>query len=138
MGNTGAVTYDGDEHSVSGYTTSISDELFDGSLIRFSGSAIAAGTEAGTYPMGLAEDQYSCEDGNFEVTFIVTDGEMVIDPLPEPEPTPQPTPTPTPAPAPQPKPAPTPVPKTGEPVSMSGLLAFLGAGFVMAGRRRKK
>ena len=50
----------------------------------FSGTAKAAGTNVGTYPMGLNADQFANTNGNFEnVTFNVTDGWLKIDPLSE-------------------------------------------------------
>ena len=140
VGNTDTVTYDGDEHSVTGYTTTISDELFDESLIQYAGDATASGTEAGMYPMGLAVEDFSCTSSNFEVTFEVTDGELTVvpaPPAPAPEPQPEPEPEPEPAPEPKPAPKPSPVPKTGEPMSLAGLFAALGAGLVAIGRRRE-
>ena len=51
----------------------------------FTGTAKVTETEADTYPMGLAEDQFSYSDTtNFtKVTFKVTDGELKINPIDE-------------------------------------------------------
>ena len=38
----------------------------------------SSGTDVGTYPMGLAEDQFTNKNDNFDVTFSVTDGELKI------------------------------------------------------------
>ena len=84
-GKTKTETYNGKEHSVEGYTvTSISNPLYTANDFTFSGTAKAAGTNAGTYPMGLNADQFANTNGNFEnVTFNVTDGWLKIDPLSE-------------------------------------------------------
>ena len=86
-GHNDTVTYNGSEQSVEGYDVSISAPEgvnYTAADFSFSGTAKAAGTNAGTYPMGLNADQFANTNGNFEnVTFNVTDGWLKIDPLSE-------------------------------------------------------
>jgi hypothetical protein len=50
----------------------------------FNGSDKVSGIDAGEYPMGLAENQFeNLDEKNFEVTFVVTDGKLSIDPVSE-------------------------------------------------------
>lgn len=83
-GNNDRHVYDGAEHTVSGYTTSISSSLYTENDFTFSGNAVAARTNAGTTPMGLVDSQFSNTNasGNFTVTFDVNDGSMTITPVP--------------------------------------------------------
>ena len=82
-GHNNTVPYDGDEHTVTGYDVSISNDLYKEGDFAFSGTAKAAGTNVGTYPMGLNADQFANTNGNFtNVTFNVTDGWLKIDPRP--------------------------------------------------------
>ena len=72
-------TYDGTEKTASGYTATSKSTLFDDSKVVFTGTDSVKKTDAGTYDMGLADDQFSYNDANFEnVTFNVTDGELKI------------------------------------------------------------
>lgn len=86
-GHNDTVTYNGSEQSVEGYEVSISAPEgvnYTAADFSFSGTAKAAGTNVGTYPMGLNADQFANTNGNFEnVTFNVTDGWLKIDPLSE-------------------------------------------------------
>ena len=86
-GHNDTVTYNGSEQSVEGYDVSISvpeGVSYTAADFSFSGTAKAAGTNVGTYPMGLNADQFANTNGNFEnVTFNVTDGWLKIDPLSE-------------------------------------------------------
>lgn len=77
-GNTDSVTYDGREHKTEGYKAEISDPLYTADKIVFTGKAEITGTDAGTYLMGLAKDQFSNSDQSFNVTFVVSDGELTI------------------------------------------------------------
>ena len=85
-GHNDTVTYNGSEQSVEGYEVSISAPEgvnYTAADFSFSGTAKAAGTNAGTYPMGLNADQFANTNGNFtNVTFNVTDGWLKIDPRP--------------------------------------------------------
>ncbi len=82
-GKSDTKTYNGKEQSVTGYKLSSDNELFDETLVTFSGDATAKGTNVDTYPMGLDADDFSYGDtDNFDVTFIVVkDGALVIDPI---------------------------------------------------------
>ena len=75
-----SVVYDGSEHAAQGYDVSISNSLYTDADFSFSGSAVVKGTSVGTYPMGLAADQFANENDNFTVTFTVADGELKISP----------------------------------------------------------
>ena len=81
-GHKDSVDYDGKEHEVKGYDVEISNKLYKESDFTFSGTAEVTGTDAGTYPMGLAAEQFSNKNGNFKkVTFNVTDGSLEIKPI---------------------------------------------------------
>ena len=79
-GNTGKADYDGKEHTVSGYTATADNGLYDVTKdIVFSGSAAASGKNAGTYKMGLTPAQFSNKNANFNtVEFVVTDGYVTV------------------------------------------------------------
>ena len=80
-GNTDSKIYDGDEHSVTGYTTAIDNQLYTVSDFTFTGEAIAKGTDADTYKMGLKAEQFENNNTNFtNVEFAVTDGSLQINP----------------------------------------------------------
>ena len=81
-GNTSTVTYDGTEKSVTGYTVERSDNRYAENDFTFSGTALAKGTDAGTYNMGLNAGQFTNTNTNFtNVTFVIsTDGELKIEP----------------------------------------------------------
>lgn len=82
-GNNGSVGYDGNEHSVTGYTTAIDNQLYTVSDFTFTGEAIAKGTDADTYKMGLKAEQFENNNTNFtNVEFAVTDGKLTITPRP--------------------------------------------------------
>lgn len=74
--NGDTVTYDGQEHSVSGFTGAPTDADF--SAIKVG----AKGTEAGTYPANFAESTVGTVDatGKYIVT-KVTDGNLTINPI---------------------------------------------------------
>ena len=96
-GNSDTVTYDGKEHTVTGYTVEVEDEVFAIEL-RTKGKDTAKGTEPGTYNMGLTAADFRVESKNYSnVKVIVEDGALKIEPVTGPTPTPDPTePTPTP------------------------------------------
>ena len=82
-GNNGSMVYDGNEHSVTGYTTAIDNQLYTVSDFTFTGEAIAKGTDANTYKMGLKAEQFENNNTNFtNVEFAVTDGKLTITPRP--------------------------------------------------------
>ena len=74
-GNAGSVTYDGNSHKVTGYTTSFSNALYTANDFEFSGKAEASRTNAGQTNMGLTSKQFTNTSANFaNVEFVVTDG----------------------------------------------------------------
>lgn len=80
--NSGSAKYDGTEKTVTGYkVTSISDPLYKESDFTFSGDATIKGTDAGTYNMNLAPENFTNINGNFKnVRFVIYDGTLVISP----------------------------------------------------------
>ena len=80
VGNTDNVLYDGNSHSVDGYTVkSISNKLYTADDFKFNGTDSVTQTNAGTYPMGLKDEQFSNNSENFKkVTFVVEDGSLTI------------------------------------------------------------
>lgn len=78
-GNTDSKTYTATAQSVTGYTVSIPDGVNIAETdISCSTNATASGTNAGIYYMGLSADNFSCSNGNYNVTFTVTDGSLTI------------------------------------------------------------
>ena len=87
-GSTGGEKYDGEEHSVEGYTVSYvvggaasagAPAGFDAGDISFAGTAKVTGTDAGSYPMGLDAGDFSYAGRNFSnVSFEVEDGQLTI------------------------------------------------------------
>ena len=74
-------TYNGKEQNVKDYEVSISNAKYKEKDFEFSGKAIAKGTDAGTYKMGLKASDFKNTNKNFKnVEFEVTDGELTIDP----------------------------------------------------------
>jgi uncharacterized repeat protein (TIGR02543 family) len=80
-GNKKTDTYDGTEKSVTGYTSTKSNNLYtDADFgLKADAKAEAKGTKAGTYQMGLTKDSFENKNANFAVTFKVTDGWLKID-----------------------------------------------------------
>ena len=85
-GHNNETTYDGTEHTISGYeVTNISYSLYTASDFTFSGTASASQTNAGTKNMGLAPSQFVNSNANYDgkVTFtIAADGYQTITPAP--------------------------------------------------------
>ena len=87
-GNTGGGKYDGEEHSVEGYTVSYvvggaasagAPAGFDAGDISFAGTAKVTGIDAGSYPMGLDAGDFDYAGRNFSnVSFEVEDGQLTI------------------------------------------------------------
>ena len=81
VGAADTVGYDGNEHRVEGYTVTINNDKYHEADFTFSGNKVAKGTDAGTYNMGLAAEQFKNNSSNFSnVTFTVTDGYLMITP----------------------------------------------------------
>ena len=81
-GRTGTFPYDGTEKSVKGYDVSITQgSTYTEADFTFSGNDEVKGTEANTYPMGLKVSDFTNNNTNYSsVTFVVTDGSLVINP----------------------------------------------------------
>ena len=81
-GHSDTVDYDGNEKTVSGYEVTITEgSKYTTDDFTFNGTAEAKGTEAGTYSMGLNADQFTNTNDNYtQVTFIVNDGTLTINP----------------------------------------------------------
>ena len=78
-GNTKTVTYNGEEQSVEGYTVTSNPANADVTLV---GKAVATGTDADTYPMGLTAADFTATSPNYETVVIkVTDGYLKINPV---------------------------------------------------------
>ena len=78
-GNTKTVTYNGEVQSVEGYTVTSNPANATVTLV---GEAVASGTDAGTYPMGLSAADFTATSPNYNnVTIEVTDGWLEIDPI---------------------------------------------------------
>ena len=81
------VTYDGGNHTVSGYASMTADNpLYDveNDVQETPNAAWAAnGTDAGEYPLGIVAGDFKNINTNFEnVEFVVVDGALKIDPAP--------------------------------------------------------
>ena len=88
-GRTKTVTYNGEEHTAWQYdVVSISAPLYEtapGGVPNFwnKNAKKAKGTDAGTYPMGWEAADFENTNTNFSnVKFVVTDGQLVINPRP--------------------------------------------------------
>ena len=84
-GNKDTFTYDGKEHTVNGYETSISNPLYKATDFTFTGKAEVSRTEVGTSDMGLKNDHFQNASDNFtNVKFVVNDGSITINRRPMP------------------------------------------------------
>ena len=81
-GRTGTFPYDGTKKSVKGYDVSITQgSTYTEADFTFSGNDEVKSTEAGTYNMGLKPEDFTNNNTNYSsVTFVVTDGSLVINP----------------------------------------------------------
>ena len=80
-GNKDTLVYNGAEQKVEGYTFSADDALYTAEDFTFDGEAVASGIFVGKYDMGLKAEQFANNNGNFDVTFVVIDGELEITPV---------------------------------------------------------
>ena len=78
-GNSSTEKADGIEKTVEGYTVEFSSDLYSEDDMTFSGTASVSGIEPGVYSMGLSSNQFTNNNNNFNVTFVVIDGELTID-----------------------------------------------------------
>ena len=74
------MTYNGEEHTVSGYKVAdISNPLYTANDFSFSGKEEAKGKNASTYKMGLKAADFANTSNNFtNVEFVVADGQLEI------------------------------------------------------------
>ena len=78
-GHTKTVTYNGKEQTVEGYTITSNPANATVTLV---GTAIASGTDANTYPMGLTAANFTATSPNYETVVIeVKDGWLKINPV---------------------------------------------------------
>ena len=76
------VDYDGEEHTVTGYDVSINNKLYTEADFTFNGTDTVSGTDAGSYDMELTPEDFANTNNNFAtVTFVIVDGQLVIDPI---------------------------------------------------------
>ena len=82
-GNSSTANYDGENHSVTGYTASADTPLYNVKKdFIFGGTDSAARSNAGTTWMYLSAQQFSNTNKNFAtVTFNVTDGYITVNPI---------------------------------------------------------
>ncbi|MBQ6051776.1 MAG: Cna B-type domain-containing protein, partial [Clostridia bacterium] len=76
--HSGEFDYDGDEKTVSGYDVDIDNDLYTEDDFTFDGDDTVAQTDPGTYDMELTEDDFHNNNDNFDVTFAIVDGQLVI------------------------------------------------------------
>ena len=79
-GGKSSVTYNGEDHTVTGYTVAdISNPLYTANDFSFSGTAEAKGKNADLYKMGLKAADFANTSNNFKnVEFVVADGQLEI------------------------------------------------------------
>ena len=78
-GHTKTVTYNGKEQTVEGYTITSNPANATVTLV---GKAVASGTDANTYPMGLSAANFTATSPNYENVHVeVTDGYLKINPI---------------------------------------------------------
>ncbi len=79
-GNSDTKPYNGSEQSVTGYEFKSNNPLYTENCFSYNGDAIAHGTDAGTYEMGLKAERFTNTSTNFKnVKFVVIDGSLTID-----------------------------------------------------------
>jgi hypothetical protein len=80
--NGDTLTYNGQPHSVSGYSvTKISSPLYTEDDFKFNGTETVSGTNVGAYHMMLQAEDFENINPNFDVEFVVVDDSLVITPL---------------------------------------------------------
>ena len=81
-GNSSTEVYNGNQHTLSGYTWRANSNLYTEEDFTFGGDSIATGTIAGKYAMGLLAGEFININKNFNVNFsVVEDGELIISQL---------------------------------------------------------
>ncbi|WP_408072125.1 InlB B-repeat-containing protein [Butyrivibrio sp. JL13D10] len=87
-GHTEVVPYNGQEQTVSGYDIEVDSTFLNKEEIQFDGTDEVTKTDVNRdsegkvipYPMGLTEDMFSCENGDFDIAYSITDGSLTITP----------------------------------------------------------
>ena len=80
--NSGEYTYDGTEKVAEGYTVSINNDLYTKEDFKFNGEAVVKGTNVGTYDMNVNAEDFVNTNKNFtNVTFVINDGQLKINPM---------------------------------------------------------
>ena len=77
-GNKSYITYDGKNHSVTGYVITCTDPTFDSSKVVFSGTDTVEGKNVGEYDMGLDKSMFTYNVIGANVEFVVSDGKLTI------------------------------------------------------------
>lgn len=78
-GKKDTVEYDSKKHKVDGYELSTTSDLYSLEFVNFKSYAVASGTEAGTYSMGLKAEDFKNTSANFSnIVFEVADGGLTI------------------------------------------------------------
>ena len=80
VGRSGTYAYNGEEQVVSGYDVIIDNPIYEVSDYAFSGDSVIKKTKSGAYTMGLSKELFKNKNENFDVTFNVTDGSLMITP----------------------------------------------------------
>ena len=82
-GHRDTLVYDGTEQSMSGFDMASSLEAYSVDFVKYTGDSTVAGTNAGTYAMGLAASNFENTSVNYtNVSFVVEDGKLEIFPKP--------------------------------------------------------
>ena len=78
--NSGSGKYDGTEHTVTGYTVSIDNDLYTEADFTFIGNATVKGTDAGSYEMEMKSEDFINTNKNFtNVEFVIVPGTLEIE-----------------------------------------------------------
>ncbi|MBQ9328176.1 MAG: VaFE repeat-containing surface-anchored protein [Solobacterium sp.] len=79
-GNKETFTYDGTEHTVTGYTFESSDSSYTDADFHSSVDRSIVSTDAGNFALGLKSDDFVNDNSEYDVSFVVVDGGLVIEP----------------------------------------------------------
>ena len=81
-GNSATETYDGTEKSVTGFTYTSSNPDYTDADFTVSEQKTASRTEVGTTSLGLTKELFTNTNTNYNVTFVVLDGSLTVNPKP--------------------------------------------------------
>ena len=77
--HSGTATYDGAEHTVTGYDFASDNAKYTVADVKFNGNATIKGKDAGSYGMELKPEDFSNKNDNFSnVEFVIVDGKLEI------------------------------------------------------------